>query len=125
MPILFTHLISGVLAVGVLGLLCRRTLIHPLFYLWGVFAFLLPDLNYLPIWHPCMAGEILPSTWEDLFTGLFTPHPPFLLHCWAYPTIIAALTAVTYRGGWRGWKYLAVLALGWAVHLTMDGITLT
>jgi hypothetical protein len=86
MPILFTHLISGVLAVGVLGLLFHPKLTHPFFPLWGVFSFLLPDLNYLPIWHPSMASEILPSTWEDLFSGLFTPNPPFLLHCWAYPS---------------------------------------
>ena len=122
MPIVFTHFLLGVVVLGAVWLIYRSRLTHPLFYLWGVSTFMLPDLNYIAIWKPSMGSEILPTAWEDLFAGLFVPHEPFLLHFWGFPIIFAGLTVGAYVAGWRQWKYLASLATGWTVHLVMDGV---
>lgn len=124
MPIEFTHFLSGVMILGVIGLFYRRKLTHPFFYVWELFTFMLPDLDHLAFWDPAMISHIFPTRWEDLFEGLFTPRSPFLLHFWGFPLAVTAVAIYGkfHRKSW--WKYLAVLAVGWATHLALDGVML-
>ncbi len=127
MPIEFTHLSSGIIVVGVIGLVFRRKLTYQFFYLWGVFTFMLPDLDHFAIWDPAMASMIFKFTWTDLFEGLFVPREPFLLHNWFFPLAFAAITFIVYSRlhSWRRHaKYAAILAVGWMTHLALDGVIL-
>lgn len=124
MPILFTHLLFDIAALGTTYLIYRRRLTPPVVYVFGVFFFLLPDLDHLLYWHPSMWNLIFPLTLEDLLRGIFVPRPPSFLHNWIFPISIASLTALGLHYGWREWKYLAILAIGWAVHLILDGVLL-
>lgn len=124
MAIEIVHFLSGVAMVGVIGLIFRRRLTHPIFYLWATFTFMLPDLAHLLFWNPEMLSSIFPRTLEDLFEGLFSTSHPFLLHSWLFPAIVAAISLYGRHKDVRQWKYLAILAEGWAVHLAFDGVML-
>lgn len=124
MPILFTHLLFGAAFLGAIALFYRRHLTHPAVYVLGALFFLLPDLDHLLYWDPSMWGLIFPSTLEDLLREIFVPRLPSLLHNWIFPISIVSLTALGLHYGWREWKYLAILAAGWAVHLLLDGVLL-
>ena len=124
MPIEFAHFLSGVAAVCVIGLVFRRRLTHPIFYLWAVFTFMVPDVDHLAFWNYKMLSALFPHTWEDLTSSLFAPRHPFLLHSWLFPAAIAAGMVYCRSRDLKWWKYLAILAVGWAIHLAMDGVML-
>ena len=125
MPIEFTHLLSGVAVVFVTSLIFRRKLTQPIFYLWAVFVFMIPDLDHLTFWNSEMLSLIFPDKWEDLSSGLFVPRQPFLLHSWIFPIVIVIGTVFSRNRCLKWWKYLGILAIGWAIHLTIDGVKLT
>jgi len=124
MAIEFVHFLSGVAMVGVIALIFRQKLTYPIFYLWAVFTFMLPDLDHLLFWNSKMLSSLFPRTWGDLSKDLFSPRHPILLHSWLFPAIIATIAAYSRHHGLKCWKYIAILAMGWAVHLAIDGVML-
>jgi len=124
LPILFTHLLSGLAAVSIMLAACRRS--RPSVFLlgWAAFAFIMPDLDHLLIWEPSMAGKILPSSLQDLAVGLFGPRSPSMLHCWLLPALLVPPALALRHRGYLLWGYLAAAALGWSVHLILDGALL-
>lgn len=124
LPLEFTHFLAGVVVVGTMGVVLHGKLTHPIFYLWGMFTFMLPDLDHLAYWESSMVSKIFPVTWESLFYGLFVPRDPIILHFWGFPFAAIALALYGKFCGWRHWKYLAILAVGWATHLALDGVML-
>ncbi len=124
MPILFTHLLTGLAAAGFIFAAYRKSRIDMLFLGWLAFAFIMPDLDHLLIWEPSMAGKILPFSLEDLAVGLFGPRSPSLLHWWLLPALVVPAAIALRMKGNHYWEYLAAAALGWAVHLILDGVLL-
>ena len=124
MPILFTHLLSGLVASALMLAAYRKRSVPLLLLGWTAFAFMLPDLDHLLVWEPSMAGKILPSSLQDIVAGLFEPRRPSMLHCWALPALLAAAAAALRLRGSERWRYVAAAALGCSVHLLMDGVML-
>jgi len=84
----------------------------------------MPDLDHLLVWEPSMAGKILPSSLQDLAVGLFGPRSPSMLHCWLLPALLVPPALALRHLGRLPWGYLAAAALGWSVHLILDGVLL-
>jgi len=84
----------------------------------------MPDLDHLLVWEPSMAGKILPSSLQDLAVGLFGPRSPSMLHCWLLPALLVPPALALRHRGRLPWGYLAAAALGWSVHLILDGVLL-
>jgi len=120
LPIAFTHLLSGII-IGVY-FITKKPRSFPLLAV-GLAAFLLPDIDHLLYWEPHMAGLILPMSFSDLFAG-FGPRPPSYLHMWLFPAAAALSAAILRSKGNRLWQYAALLSIGWAVHLALDGVLL-
>jgi len=123
LPILLTHMLSGIAVMGAIALVYRHHSPKKI-YVVGVLFFILPDLDHLLTWQPSMLGYIFPVTLWDLLKDIFVPRHPLLLHNWIFPASLAVLTVVGFRYGWSMWKLLAILTLGWAVHLLLDGVLL-
>jgi hypothetical protein len=121
LPIAFTHLLSGIIVVGAYFIIKKPQSLSLLVV--GLAAFLLPDIDHLLYWEPYMSGLLLPLSFADLFAG-FGPRPPSYLHMWVFPAAIALLAAVMRSKGNNFWQYVALLAVGWAVHLALDGVLL-
>jgi hypothetical protein len=124
LPILFTHLLSGLAAVALMLAACRRSRPSAILLGWAAFAFIMPDLDHLLIWAPSMAGKILPSSLQDLAVGLFGPRIPSMLHCWLLPALLVPPALALRHRGCLPWGYLAAAAFGWSVHLILDGVLL-
>jgi len=120
LPIAFTHLLSGIIIIGAY-FIAKKPRCFPLLAV-GLAAFLLPDIDPLLYWEQYMASLILPSSFADLFLGLFGPRPPSCLHMWIFPAAIALSAAVMRSKGNRLWQYAALFTIGWAVHLALDGV---
>jgi hypothetical protein len=71
-----------------------------------------------------MAGKILPSSLQDLAVGIFGPRSPSMLHCWLLPALLVPPALALRHRGCLPWRYLAAAALGWSVHLILDGVLL-
>jgi len=124
MPIVLTHLLSGIIVVGVLALAYPKKLSNPFVFVVMAGLFTLPDLDHLAFWQPSMVNKILPTSFWDLFTGMFVPRQPLLLHNWIFPAIFALAAIVAYRYRWNKWGYIAILSIAWATHLLLDGVML-
>jgi len=124
LPILFTHLLSGLAAVAIMLATCRRGRLPPILLGWAAFAFVMPDLDHLLIWEPSMAGKILPTSLQDLAVGLFGPRSPSMLHCWLLPALLVPAALAIRQRDHPLWGYVAAAALGWSVHLILDGVLL-
>lgn len=124
MPILFTHLLFGLAASGIAAAAFRksRLQLHLLGFL--AFAFIMPDIDHLVRWEPSMSGLIFPASLADLVKGIFGPREPSLLHFWIFPGIAAASAVALNKFDSRLWAYAASMAIGWAVHLLLDGVML-
>ncbi len=124
MPIEFVHFLSGVIVVGALALLLRQRLNQPFVYLWSIFVFMLPDVDHFLFWNPEMLQGLFPRTLQDLYIELLSNRHPLYLHSWLFPAAIAAIAVYGRKRGFKHLKYVEVLALGWAVHLILDGVVL-
>ena len=121
MPIVFTHLLSGIAITGACFLIMKKPRSLPLLAV-GLASFMLPDIDHLLYWEPYMANLLLPTSFSDLFEGLFGPRSPLYLHMWLYPAVMAVSAVGLERSRNRSWRYLALIAVGWAVHLALDGV---
>jgi len=124
MPIVLTHLLSGIIVIGALALVYKKKFSNPIVFVAMAALFTLPDLDHLAFWQPSMVNMILPLTFWDLFTGMFAPRPPLLLHNWLFPAIFALTAIVAYRYHWNKWGFIAILSIAWATHLLLDGVML-
>ncbi|MDD1775818.1 MAG: hypothetical protein LUP94_00520, partial [Candidatus Methanomethylicus sp.] len=114
MPIEFTHLLSGVIVLGIYWAAKKPV---PLTLLSvGLIAFLLPDLDHLLYWEPYMAGLLFPLSLTDLFSGFSLRHPSYL-HLWLFPAALILAAFLMRRRANPYWKYIAIVAVGWTVHL--------
>ncbi len=124
MPIEFVHFLSGVIVVGTVSLIFRRKLTHFIFYTWALFTFMLPDLDHFLFWNSRMIAALFPKTLEDLYKDLFSTRHPLFLHYWLFPVTVSVVAAYGRQRGLKAWKYIAILAVGWAVHIALDGVML-
>ena len=124
MPILTTHILSGIIILAPIFLLYRKNFPSPYLFLIFIVFFALPDIDHLFYWQSSMNNEIYPLSFQSLFAGMFQPRQPNLLHDWIFPATIAATSGIFYACKSTYWKYLAILALGWSVHLALDGVLL-
>ena len=72
LPIVFTHLLSGIAITGACFLIMKKPRSLPLLAV-GLASFVLPDIDHLLYWEPYMANLLLPMSFSDLFKGLFGP----------------------------------------------------
>lgn len=121
MPIAFTHLLSGLAVMGIVYVLFHKRHIHPVFYLVGLFSFIMIDLDHLLIWTPEMTGWIFPVSWESLTWGFFGDRTPMLLHNWGFPIVFLTISLCLMKVYSKA-KYLVIMSGGWAFHLFIDGV---
>ena len=124
MPIVATHLISGVIVTALLYARYRDRVGPRALWLAFPFLFILPDIDHLFYWSPGYLGLIFPLSIADLFSGMFAPRPPSYLHSWLIPFALFVVGIYPRIAGKRVRFILLVAALAWATHLLMDGVML-
>jgi len=124
MPIVATHLISGVIVTALLYARYRYRVGPRWLWLAFPFLFILPDIDHLLYWHPGMLGMIYPLSLGDLIAGMFGPRPPSYLHSWLIPLGLFVVGVYPKISDGRMRFILLVAALAWATHMLMDGVML-
>lgn len=93
----------------------RLLLLTVMFF--GVF----PDLDHLLYWRPNFLNMLIPRyLTEGLSFSLRIYVYPFYLHLWLWP--LAMITTATIARKLKHREYLVASALGWALHLALDGV---
>ena len=112
------------LFAGLAALLAWR-LLKPnpawLFVSTVIFFGVFPDADHLLCWNPMFLYSILPRYLTEGFAfSLRTKVYPCYLHLWLWPMVVSVLALVFRREKWR--IYLVAAAIGWIIHLVLDGV---
>ncbi|GEM_PF-1269462 len=124
MPIVATHLISGVLVTALLYVKFRDSVKPRWLWLAFPFLFIIQDIDHLLYWNAGMLGLIFPLSPGDLLAGIFGPRPPSYLHSWLFPLGLFVVGVYPKISDGRMRFILLVAALAWATHMLMDGVML-
>ena len=117
---LFWHaLFTGLIAL----LACRLVKPNPAWSFLSIATIfgIMPDMDHLLCWSPDFLLRLIPRhLTEGLSLSLRTYVYPCYLHLWLWPLILVT-TAILAKNR-KNREYLLAMAVGWALHLALDGV---